>query len=187
MLVTASRGAAVRTPRAQVRLATICQVAGATPLLWRRSCFTIPAMSIRQAFIPTLGLFLMLLAACGGTRDTRVSPDAPDTVTGTGLQSQDIVTMAVDMAAKIKASGVLAPGKDGERVSFFMSELRNDSSDTIDKEIILMELRTELSKAFGRQVKILDREVEYLSEANQSRRSRARLHRDETISAIYVA
>ena len=104
-----------------------------------------------------IGLFGLLIAACGGTRDTRVNADAPDTVTGTGLQSQDIRTMSMDMAAKIKASGVLAPGKEGERASFFIYELKNDSSDTIDREIILTKLRTNLFEAFGRQVKILDR------------------------------
>ncbi len=76
-----------------------------------------------------------------------MNPDSPDTVTGTGLQSQDIRTMATQMAADIKASGVLAPGKDGERTSFYIFEMKNDSSDTIDKEIILTKLRTELAKA----------------------------------------
>lgn len=110
-------------------------------------------MMIRCTAIALLGL----LTACAGTRDTRVSPDAPDTVTGTGLQSQDIKTMATDMAAKIKASGALAPGRDGERVTFYIYEMRNDSSDVIDKEIILTKLRTNLFEAFGRQVRILDR------------------------------
>jgi penicillin-binding protein activator len=111
-------------------------------------------MSIRSVTSAVLGL---LLVACAGTRDTRVNPDAPDSVTGTGLQSQDIRTMAIDIAAKIKASGVLAPTREGERASFFIYELRNDSSDTIDKEIILTKLRTNLFEAFGRQVKIIDR------------------------------
>ncbi|MFN9705047.1 MAG: hypothetical protein ACK595_09530 [Planctomycetota bacterium] len=114
-------------------------------------------MSIRFVSTGSLASTLRVFAACGGTRDTRVRPAAPDTVTGTGLQSQDVRTMAVDMAAKIKASGVLAPGKEGERSSFFIYELRNDSSDTIDKELILTKLRTNLFEAFGRQVKILDR------------------------------
>lgn len=111
-------------------------------------------MSIRSILVGLLGL---VLTACAGTRDTRVNEDAPDSVTGTGLQSQDIRTIAVDMAAKIKASGVLAPTRDGERATFFIYELRNDSSDTIDKEIILTKLRTELFQAMGRQVRILDR------------------------------
>jgi hypothetical protein len=111
-------------------------------------------MTIR---IVAIGLFGLLFTACAGTRDTRVDPDAPDSVTGTGLQSMDIRTMAVRMAADIKEYGILAPSRDGVRTSFFIYEMRNDSSDTIDKEIILTKLRTGLFKALGRQVKILDR------------------------------
>jgi PBP1b-binding outer membrane lipoprotein LpoB len=117
---------------------------------------------------------LCLAAACAGTRDTRVAPDAPDSVTGTGLQSQDIRTMAIDMAARIKASGVLAPARDGERASFFIYEMRNDSSDTIDKEIILTKLRTELFDAFGRQVKILDRSPQANDLVDAERRMKER-------------
>ena len=111
-------------------------------------------MSIRSLTSLFLGF---VLVACAGTRDTRVNPDAPDTVTGSGLQSQDIRTMAVDMAAKIKASGVLAPTREGERASFFIYQMENSSSDVIDKAIILTKLRTNLFEAFGRQIKILDR------------------------------
>src|SRR5688572_15713219 len=115
------------------------------------------AMSIR---LLALGLLFLGLTACSGTRDRRVDPDAGDTVTGTGLQSQDIRTMANDMAAKIKASGALAQTREGERATFFVYRMRNDSSDTIDHEIILTKLRTELFEAFGRQVRILDRSEE---------------------------
>ena len=82
--------------------------------------------------------------------------------------------MAVDMAAKIKASGVLAPGKEGERSSFFIYELRNDSSDTIDKELILTKLRTNLFEAFGRQVKILDRSPQASDLVDAERRMKDR-------------
>ena len=128
-------------------------------------------MSIRFA-LPSL---LALFAACAaGTRDTRVNPDAPDSVTGTGLQSQDIRTMATSMAADIKAQGVLAPGRDGERASFFITELRNDSSDVIDRELILRQLRTELFKAFGGQVKILDRSPQANDITDAERRMKER-------------
>lgn len=120
------------------------------------------------------GLFCLLLIACAGTRDTRVDEDAPDTVTGTGLQSQDIRTMAVNMAADIKAQGVLAPGREGERASFFITELRNDSSDTIDRQLILRELRTELFQAFNRQVRILDRSPEATDVTEAERRMKER-------------
>lgn len=122
-----------------------------------------------------LPALLTLLTACAaGTRDTRVSVDAPDTITGTGLQSQDIKTMVNDMAARLKADGILAPGRDGERVSFFISELRNDSSDTIDKQLILRELRTELFNAYGRQIRILDRSPEANDITDAERRMKDR-------------
>jgi len=127
-------------------------------------------MLIRSTLCGLLGLFL---SACDSTRDTRVSPDAPDSVTGTGLQSQDIRTMATDIAAKIKASGVLAPARDGTRASFYAYELRNDSSDTIDKEIILTKLRTNLFEAFGRQVKIIDRSPSAAELVEAERRMKA--------------
>ena len=105
----------------------------------------------------TVGLLGLLLTACGSTRDTRVDPDAADSATGTGLQSMDIRTMATKMAADIKEFGVLAPSPDGVRASFFIYEMVNDSSDTIDKTLILTKLRTDLFQAFRGQVKILDR------------------------------
>ena len=85
-----------------------------------------------------VGLLGLLLTACGSTRDTRVDLDAADSVTGTGLQSMDIRTMAQRFAAALQADGILAPGKEGERVSFYVTQLRNDSSDVIDKELILV-------------------------------------------------
>ena len=96
---------------------------------------------IRSVIVGLLGLFL---TACGSTRDTRVSPDAADSVTGTGLQSMDIRTMATRMAADIKEYGILAPSRDGTRASFYIYEMVNDSSDTIDKTLILTKLRTDL-------------------------------------------
>ena len=61
------------------------------------------------------------------------------------------------MAADIKEYGILAPSRDGTRASFYIYEMVNDSSDTIDKTLILTKLRTDLFKAFRSQVKIIDR------------------------------
>jgi hypothetical protein len=132
-------------------------------------------MSIR---FPSMGLLALLTVfgstACSGTRDTRVSADAPDTVTGTGLQSQDIKSMVSQMAAKLKADGILAPGRDGERVSFFITEMKNESSDTINQQMILRDLRTELFDAFGRQIRILDRSPEATDITEAERRMKDR-------------
>jgi len=130
-----------------------------------------PNMLIR---IATCGLIGLVLCSCRGTTDHRVDVDSSDSVTGSGLQSQDIRTMAADMAAKIKASGVLAPSREGERVSFFIYEMQNDSSEPIDKEIILTKLRTNLFESFGRQVKILDRSPSANDLTDAERRMKAR-------------
>jgi PBP1b-binding outer membrane lipoprotein LpoB len=128
-------------------------------------------MSIRSVTAAVLGL---LLVACGGVRDTRVNPDAPDSVTGTGLQSQDIRTIAQQMASDIKATGVLAPGRDGERASFFIAPLVNESSDTINTALIPTTIRTEVARAFGRTVRIIDRAPEANDLVDAERRMKER-------------
>ena len=128
-------------------------------------------MLIRSVAVALLGL---LLTACGSTRDTRVDPDAGDTVTGTGLQSVDIRTMAQRMAAEIKEYGVLAPTRDGEKATFYIYEMENRSSDTIDKKIILTKLRTNLFQAFRRQVRILDRSASANDLVDAERRMKER-------------
>jgi hypothetical protein len=130
-----------------------------------------PNMLIRLA---TCGLIGLVLSACHGTTDHRVDPDSSDSVTGAGLQSQDIKTMVNTMSAKLKADGILAQGKEGERVSFFITELRNDSSEPIDKQLILRELRTELFNSFGRQIRILDRSPEANDIVDAERRMKER-------------
>ena len=128
-------------------------------------------MSIR---ILTVGLLGLLLTACGSTRDTRVDPDAADTITGTGLQSMDIRTMAQRFAASLQARAILSPGKEGERAAFYVTELRNDSSDVIDKELILSNLQTELFRAYGRRVRFLDRSPEANELVDAERRMKER-------------
>jgi penicillin-binding protein activator len=119
------------------------------------------------------GLFAFLLTACAGTIDRRVDPDAPDSVGGAVLQSQDIRTMADRMSRDIASSGVLTSAPQGERVSFHITSLRNDSGDPIDKEIVLTKLRTELQRAMGRNIRVLDRSAEGL-EAVQAERAAKR-------------
>lgn len=121
-----------------------------------------------------VGLLGLLLTACGSTRDTRVDPDAADTVTGTGLQSVDIRTMADRMAKDIQAFGVLAPSREGDRLSFFIYEMENRSSDPIDKQIILTKLRTNLFRAFQGRVRILDRSASANDLVDAERRMKER-------------
>ena len=59
----------------------------------------------------------MLLAACS-TVDRRIDPDDPDPVSGAVLRSQDIGSMADQMARDIIASGVLRSSDPQQRFSF---------------------------------------------------------------------
>jgi hypothetical protein len=120
-------------------------------------------------YIRVLPLMLLGLAASCGTVDERIDPDANDPVGGAVLQSQDIRTMADQMARDIVSFGVLRSSDQGERIRFHITELRNDSSDTIDKELILTELRTQLFQSLGGQVAILDRSKEGLEAVRAER------------------
>lgn len=118
----------------------------------------------------TLSSLLLLLAfASCGTVDRRIDPDVPDEVGGAVLDSQDIRAMADKMSRDILASGILKSNDPAQRVTFYITELRNDTSDVIDKEIILYKIRTELARGLGRQVQILDRSKEGLEEVRRER------------------
>src|SRR5262245_57071356 len=117
---------------------------------------------------PSSLLLLLAFAACG-TVDRRVDPDAPDAVGGAVLGSEDIRTMADNMARDILQAGILRSTDPAQRVTFYITQMRNDSSDVIDKEIVLTKIRTELHRAMGRQVQILDRSKEGLEEIKRER------------------
>ncbi len=120
-----------------------------------------------------LGLFtLSLLTACAGTIDRRVDPDSPDAVGGAVLQSQDIRTMAKKMADDIRASGVLTSQADDQTVTFHITELKNESSDVINRTIILNKLVTELFKALGNKIVILDRSADGMEAVRKEREAK---------------
>ncbi len=113
-------------------------------------------------------LTAFLLGACG-TIDKRVDPDEIDEVGGANLRSQDIRTMADEMTRSIIASGILKNATPENRVSFYMTSLRNDSGDVMDTELILTKIRTGLFKGLGRQVMILDRSKQADAEIRKER------------------
>lgn len=104
-----------------------------------------------------LPVCLFAFAACAGTIDQRVDPDAPDAVGGTGLQSQDIRTMADTMARDLGEAGILTSASDGKTVTFYIMAMENQSSDTINKEIIVSGIETALLKKYGQRIVVLDR------------------------------
>ena len=118
--------------------------------------------------VPFVLLGLVLIAGCG-TVDRRIDPDADDPVGGGVLESQDIRTMADRMARSIREYGVLDSGDPKAPITFHITELRNDSSATIDKEIVLNRIRTELFRALGGRVAIIDRSKEGLEAVRAER------------------
>lgn len=115
------------------------------------------------------GLIGLLLTACSGTIDRRVDPDAPDAVGGAALQSQDIRTMADQMARDLGSTGILTSQADGQTVTFHITEMKNESADVINKSIILTKLRTELFRGLGGKVRVLDRSAEGLAAVQKER------------------
>ncbi|MGE3171397.1 MAG: hypothetical protein AB7O97_02150 [Planctomycetota bacterium] len=126
-----------------------------------------------RMFATSSGLLgLLLLTACAGTIDRRVDPDSNDAVGGAALQSQDIRTMAMRMADDIRASGILTSVADGQNVTFHITELKNESSDVINRTIVLTKLRTELFKSLGGRITVLDRSAEGLAAVRAEREAK---------------
>lgn len=119
-----------------------------------------------------LGLTVLFAAACKGTIDKRVDADAPDEVGGAVLQSQDIRTMAQNMARDLAAAGILTSTADGKVVTFHIIGMENQSSDVINREIILSKLETELFKALGGKIRVLDRSAVGLDAVKREREAK---------------
>jgi len=127
-----------------------------------------------------LGLLVLASAlatsACAGTIDRRVDPDAPDEVGGAVLQSQDIRTMAENMARDLASSGLLTSTADNQTVTFHIIGMENQSSDVINREIIISKLETQLFKALGGRIRVLDRSgvgLEAVKREREAKRSGA--------------
>ncbi|MGE0143472.1 MAG: hypothetical protein AB7I19_06965 [Planctomycetota bacterium] len=122
--------------------------------------------------VAVIALAVLVLSACKSTVDRRIDPDAPDPVGGGKLDSQDIRTMSDQMSRDIIAYGVLSSHDPQAPITFHITELRNDSSDVIDKELILTRLRTLLFKGLGGRVQILDRSKEGLEAVREEREAK---------------
>ncbi|MCC7062889.1 MAG: hypothetical protein IT456_08810 [Planctomycetes bacterium] len=116
-----------------------------------------------------LGLVVLFASACKGTIDRRVDPDAPDGVGGAVLQSQDIRTMAQQMARDIGSSGLLTSTANNQTVTFHVVPIENQSSDEINKEMIPAGIVTELLQALGGRIAVLDRSAGGLGAVQQER------------------
>ena len=125
---------------------------------------------LRSASFLSLGL--LLLGACAGTIDRRVDADSPDEVGGAVLQSQDIRTMAENMARDLGSAGILTSTADNQTVTFYVTGMENQSSDVINREIILSAMETALLKAHGRGIVVLDRSTVGLDAVKREREAK---------------
>lgn len=117
-------------------------------------------------------LGLLLTTACSGTIDRRVDPDSPDAVGGAVLQSQDIRTMADRMARDLASTGILTSQVNNQTVTFHITELKNESSDVINKKLILTKLRTELFRSLGGRIAVNDRSAEGIEAVRAEREAK---------------
>jgi len=67
---------------------------------------------------------------------------------------------------------VLTSQADDQTVTFHITELKNESSDVINRTIILNKLRTELFKALGNKIVVLDRSAEGLEAVRREREAK---------------
>jgi len=127
----------------------------------------------RPARSVLLGLLVLATSACAGTIDRRVDPDSPDEVGGAVLQSQDIRTMAQNMARDLASSGLLTSTANNQTVTFHIIGMENQSSDVINREIIITKLETELFKALGGgRIRVLDRSAVGLDAVKREREAK---------------
>ncbi len=129
-------------------------------------------MHLTTSLRSLLPVCFIALAACAGTIDRRVDSDAPDEVGGTGLQSQDIRTMADTMARDLGEAGILSSQADGKTVTFYIMAMENQSSDTINKEIIVSGIETALLKKYGPRIVVLDRSSAGLDAVRREREAK---------------
>ena len=87
--------------------------------------------------------------------------------------------MADIMARDIRDRGILTSDDPQQRITFHITSLRNDSSQPINKEIVLRKLRTNLFNAFEGRVRILDRSAEGLDAVRAERAAK----REQAVTA----
>jgi PBP1b-binding outer membrane lipoprotein LpoB len=92
-----------------------------------------------------------------GIPPTQVSPDQPGFVTGTGIESQDLVAVTDKMARGILSVPQIAQAKTPPHI--VLEPVTNNTRFPIDKDIFLTRIRTELNSKSDGRVRFLDREM----------------------------
>jgi PBP1b-binding outer membrane lipoprotein LpoB len=121
-------------------------------------------LPLRNCYPLSLGLAVGLLAGCAssgvknpsGVPVTEMRPDEKGFVVGTGIESQDVVTVADKMAREIIAVPQIARAQGVPRI--VLLPVRNDTRFPIDKELFLKEIRALLNENAAGKVLVLARD-----------------------------
>jgi len=110
-------------------------------------------MAIRKMVMPVLLTALAAAAGCGSYG--RVPIDADDNVKDTGLESKDLLSTVEIMAADMVALPEIAEAAAPPTIAFL--EVENASTEYIDTNLFLEDIRTELLQNARGKFRFLDR------------------------------
>jgi len=110
---------------------------------------------VKYAFV---SLMLVLAAALfvGCSQSAYVNPDEPDELGGTGIDSQDVRTVAREMSRDLIGSSALANATAKPIIALLPT--RNETSFRVDTDIITLQMRNELIKFAGDKATFVQRE-----------------------------
>jgi hypothetical protein len=117
--------------------------------------------SMKPLFIASVGLALAGCASSGvknpsGVPVTEMRPDERGFVAGTGVESQDLVTVTDQIARKVLSTPEIANAQGTPRVVLLPVE--NNTRFTINKDIFLTRIRGQLNEKAGGKVRFLARD-----------------------------
>lgn len=126
------------------------------------------ASTLRVIFgvLPLLMVFLGFLPGCATTQfpyDKGVAaksfdPTVSGPVSGVGIEAHDIISMTDEMMRDMLASPALSARRTPPRVIIDDTLFRNDSSQPINKKLIVNKLRVNLAKAAQGKIRFVGRE-----------------------------
>jgi PBP1b-binding outer membrane lipoprotein LpoB len=111
---------------------------------------------------PLIGALALLSGCASGVQNpsgvpvTQMRPDERGFVAGTGIESQDLVTVTDKMARSILGIPEIANAQGTPRI--VLEPVDNQSRFTINKEIFLTRIRTQLNSKAAGKVRFLSRE-----------------------------
>ncbi len=109
----------------------------------------LPASSLHFAGIAAAVMAWSLLAL-GCTRSVYVNPDEPDVLRGTGIDSQDVRTVAQEMSRSLVGARVLADAP--ERPVVALLPVKNETRDRIDTNLLTLQMRDLLIQHAGDRI-----------------------------------